>query len=95
MIAAPLSTGLEARFGFRGAFVGVAARAGAYRTLLTHFSTRYPRIPVLLTGGGDVQPSIYGAAAHPTFDARRLDAAVIKAAKTNILDTLSSPLATL
>jgi putative glutamine amidotransferase len=24
---------------------------------------------VLLTGGGDVQPSLYGAAAHPTFDA--------------------------
>jgi ribonuclease Z len=25
----------------------VAAAAGAYRTLLTHFSTRYPRIPVM------------------------------------------------
>ena len=24
---------------------------------------------LLLTGGGDVQPSIYGAVAHPTFDA--------------------------
>ena len=27
--------------------LGVAASAGAYRTLLTHFSTRYPKIPVL------------------------------------------------
>lgn len=27
--------------------LGVAAAAGAYRTLLTHFSTRYPRIPVM------------------------------------------------
>jgi ribonuclease Z len=27
--------------------LGVAAAAGVYRTLLTHFSTRYPRIPVM------------------------------------------------
>lgn len=27
--------------------LGVAAAAGAYRTLLTHFSSRYPRIPVM------------------------------------------------
>lgn len=27
--------------------LGVATAAGAYRTLLTHFSTRYPRIPVM------------------------------------------------
>lgn len=27
--------------------LGVAAAAGAYRTLLTHFSTRYPKIPVM------------------------------------------------
>jgi ribonuclease Z len=28
-----------------GEALGVARRAGAYRTLLTHFSTRYPRLP--------------------------------------------------
>ncbi len=27
--------------------VGVASEARAYRTLLTHFSTRYPKVPVL------------------------------------------------
>jgi ribonuclease Z len=27
--------------------LGVAAAAGAYRTVLTHFSTRYPKIPVM------------------------------------------------
>lgn len=32
--------------------LGVAAAANAYRTLLTHFSTRYPRIPVMKPPGG-------------------------------------------
>lgn len=27
--------------------LGVAAAAGAYRTVLTHFSSRYPKIPVM------------------------------------------------
>lgn len=27
--------------------VGVAQAAGCYRTILTHFSTRYPKIPVI------------------------------------------------
>lgn len=30
-----------------GDAVSAGARAGAYRTLLTHFSQRYPKIPVV------------------------------------------------
>ena len=30
-----------------GEAVGVGARAGAYRTILTHFSQRYAKLPVI------------------------------------------------
>lgn len=31
----------------------VAATAGAYRTVLTHFSQRYPKIPAGISASGD------------------------------------------
>lgn len=43
--------------------LGVARDAGAYRALLTHFSSRYPKIPVLAAaaGGGAEQAAAAGA----------------------------------
>ena len=35
------------RHSMTGEAIGVGARAGAYRTLLTHFSQRYPKMPVV------------------------------------------------
>ena len=36
----------------------VAADMGAYRTILTHFSQRYPKIPVGIPTEGALQPMI-------------------------------------
>lgn len=55
---ATFEDGMEAdavakRHSTTGEALRVAADAGAYRTVLTHFSSRYPKVPVLKPAGGE------------------------------------------
>jgi len=82
-----------------GEALGVARQAGAYRTLLTHFSTRYPRLPpprsaAAVTVAGGAGASAGGAAAAgaaPAF-ALAFDLMTINLADLPSLPAVVAPL---
>jgi ribonuclease Z len=57
--------------------LGVAAAAGAYRTLLTHFSTRYPRIPVMRPPPPPADPASDAAGAEGGSDLAALGSVLV------------------
>ena len=62
----PQAEALAKRHSLTREAVATGAKAGAYRTLLTHFSQRYPRIPVIDASytGSTARPGPHRCSSH-------------------------------